>query len=214
MLQTDNYLRVRGLVIAMALVLYLAGCSSSGDVKTVTTGESKSPTVSQPYLIGPGDRLNVFVWGNTDLSTEVTVRPDGRISTPLVEDVTASGKTPVQLAREMEKQLAQFIKNPVVTVMVQEFVGTLAQQIRVVGEAAQPQAIPYREHLTLLDVMIAVGGLTEFASGNKASIVRTASNKETQQFRVRVEDLVKYGDISANVDMRPGDILIIPEAWF
>jgi len=214
MLQINNYLGVRGVVFALALAVYLSGCGSSGDVKTVTTGESKSPAVSQPYLIGPGDRLNVFVWGNTDLSTEVTVRPDGRISTPLVEDVIASGKTPVQLAREMEKQLAQFIKNPVVTVMVQEFVGTLAQQIRVVGEAAQPQAIPYREHLTLLDVMIAVGGLTEFASGNKASIVRTANNKETQQFRVRVEDLVKYGDISANVDMRPGDILIIPEAWF
>ena len=200
--------------LAMVLAMFLAGCGSSGDVKTVESAESKRPATSQLYLIGPGDRLNVFVWGNADLSTEVSVRPDGRISTPLVEDVMASGRTPVQLAREMEKQLAQFIKNPVVTVMVQEFVGALSQQIRIVGEAAQPQSIPYRENLTLLDVMIAVGGLTEFASGNKASIVRNANDKETQQIRVRLEDLVKYGDISANVEMRPGDILIIPEAWF
>jgi polysaccharide export outer membrane protein len=204
------------LLSVLTLVMYLAGCSSSGDIKDIKTVEpaSEGAPTAQPYLIGPGDRLNVFVWGNTDLSTEVSVRPDGRISTPLVEDVMASGKTPVQLAREMEKQLAQFIKNPVVTVMVQEFVGALSQQIRVVGEAAQPSAIPYRENLTLLDVMIAVGGLTEFASGNKATIVRTVDNKEKLQIRVRLEDLVKYGDITANVDMRPGDILIIPEAWF
>ncbi|HEY5604479.1 MAG TPA: XrtA/PEP-CTERM system exopolysaccharide export protein [Gammaproteobacteria bacterium] len=202
-------------VFVLTLLMVLTGCGSSGDVKTdESTGAGEKPFAAQPYLIGPGDRLNVFVWGNTDLSTEVSVRPDGRISTPLVEDVVASGKTPVQLAREMEKQLAQFIKNPVVTVMVQEFVGALTQQIRIVGEAAQPRSIPYRENLTLLDVMIAVGGLTEFASGNNASIVRLTNNKEKQQIRVRLEDLIKYGDITANVDMRPGDILIIPEAWF
>jgi len=214
MFQFNKHLTGWGLAIAMVMVVPLSGCGSSGEVKTAASAESKQPEVSQPYLIGPGDRLNVFVWGNADLSTVVTVRPDGRISTPLVEDVIASGKTPVQLAREMEKQLAQFIKNPVVTVIVQEFVGTLTQQIRVVGEAAQPQSIPYRQNLTLLDVMIAVGGLTEFASGNKASIVRTTNTKEKQQIRVRIEDLVKYGDISANVEMKPGDILIIPEAWF
>jgi polysaccharide export outer membrane protein len=168
---------------------------------------------SEPYLIGAGDVLNVFVWGNEDLTSQVTVRPDGKISTPLVEDVVASGKTPVQLAREMEQQLAQYIKNPVVTVMVQQFVGSYSQQIRVVGEAAQPRSIPYSENITLLDVMIAVGGLTEFASGNDASIVRTVNGKQ-QQYHVRLDDLVKQGDISANVKMQPGDILIIPESWF
>jgi polysaccharide export outer membrane protein len=143
----------------------------------------------------------------------VTVRPDGKIATPLVEDVVASGKTPVQLARDMEQQLAQYIKNPVVTVMVQQFVGSYGQQIRIIGEAAEPRAIPYNEDITLLDVMIAVGGLTEFASGNDASIVRTVNGKQ-QQYRVRLDDLVKQGDISANVNMQPGDILIIPESWF
>ena len=201
-----------GLIVV--LVICMVGCGSSGEVKNEESAKNNEPLSRQLYLIGPGDRLQVFVWGNADLSTEVSVRPDGRISTPLVEDVIASGKTPVQLAREMEKQLAQFIKNPVVTVIVQEFVGDLSQQIRIVGEAAQPQSIPYRENLTLLDVMIAVGGLTEFASGNKASIVRTINKSKKQQIRVRLEDLVKYGDISANVDMKPGDILIIPEAWF
>lgn len=178
------------------------------NAKSVSPGQK-----SQPYLIGAGDVLNVFVWGNEDLSSNVTVRPDGKISTPLVEDVVASGKTPVQLAREMEQQLAQYIKNPVVTVMVQQFVGSYGQQIRVVGEAAQPRAIPYSEDITLLDVMIAVGGLTEFASGNDASIVRTINGKQAQ-YRVRLDDLVKEGDITANVKMQPGDILIIPESWF
>ncbi|MCI0505894.1 MAG: polysaccharide export protein [Gammaproteobacteria bacterium] len=214
MFRIYNFITSNRLLLILTLVMYLTGCSSSGGIKTVEPAATEGALTAQPYLIGPGDRLNVFVWGNTDLSTEVTVRPDGRISTPLVEDVMASGKTPVQLAREMEKQLAQFIKNPVVTVMVQEFVGALSQQIRVVGEAAQARSIPYRENLTLLDVMIAVGGLTEFASGNKATIVRTANNNEKLQIRVRLEDLVKYGDITANVDMKPGDILIIPEAWF
>lgn len=196
------------------LLLALTGCgTTNGDLPVLGAGNDKAAQKSQPYLIGSGDVLSVFVWGNQDLSSEVTVRPDGKIATPLVEDVIASGKTPVQLAREMEQQLAQYIKNPVVTVMVRQFVGSYSQQIRVVGEAAQPRAIPYSENITLLDVMIAVGGLTEFAAGNSASIVRTIGGKQ-QQFRVRVEDLVKQGDISANVKMQPGDIVIIPESWF
>lgn len=201
------------LIIIFALIVaLLSGCSTAPDISEADIRAS-ALVKTQDYLIGPGDRLRVFVWGNTDLSTEVTVRPDGRISTPLVEDVLASGRTPAQLAREMESQLVRYIKNPVVTVMVQEFNGTFGQQIRIIGEAAQPRSIPYRENITLLDVMIAVGGLTEFASGNDASIVRISNEKQIQ-FKVRLNDLVKLGDISANIPMQPGDVLIIPESWF
>jgi len=201
-----------GLIFLLAVLGILTGC---GTTPVISELQSKSIQASkqQDYLIGPGDALRVFVWGNADLTTEVTVRPDGRISTPLVEDVVASGKTPAQLAREMESQLVRYIKSPVVTVMVNQFNGTFGQQIRIVGEAAQPRSLPYRENITLLDVMIAVGGLTEFASGNDASVVRTTSEKQVQ-FRVRLDDLVKQGDISANIPMQPGDILIIPESWF
>lgn len=200
------------LFFTAVIFLLLPACSNTPNI-TEAYDAAATDNKSQDYLIGPGDRLRVFVWGNADLSTEVNVRPDGRISTPLVEDVLASGKTPAQLAREMESQLVRYIKSPVVTVMVQEFSGTFGQQIRIVGEAAQPRSIPYRENITLLDVMIAVGGLTEFASGNDASVVRTTDQKQVQ-FKVRVDDLVKLGDISANIPMQPGDILIIPESWF
>jgi polysaccharide export outer membrane protein len=164
-------------------------------------------------LIGPGDQLSIFVWGNQELSTQVVVRPDGLISTPLVEDMQASGKTPTQLARSLESELSTFVKNPKVTVSVTHFVGQYTEQVRVVGQAAQPQAIPYREGMTLLDVIIAVGGLTEYAAGNKASIVRKV-NGVTEQYRVKLDNLIRDGDISANVKMLPGDVLIIPEAWF
>ena len=165
------------------------------------------------YIIGPGDNLNVFVWRNPELSASVSVRPDGKFSTSLVEDLQASGKTPTALAREIEKKLSEYIRDPLVTVTVGGFIGEYSEQVRVVGEAAQPQAIPYRKNMTVLDVMIAVGGLTDFAAGNRASIVRTSGNGH-EQYRVRLEDLVKDGDIDANVAMQPGDVLIIPEAWF
>lgn len=165
------------------------------------------------YIIGPGDNLNVFVWRNPELSTSVAVRPDGKFSTSLVEDLQASGKTPTELAREIEQALGEYIRDPLVTVTVGGFVGEYDEQVRVVGEAAQPQAIPYRKNMTVLDVMIAAGGLTEFAAGNRASIVRAAGGNQ-EQYRVRLEDLIKDGDISANVPMQPGDIVIIPEAWF
>jgi polysaccharide export outer membrane protein len=141
------------------------------------------------------------------------VRPDGRISTPLIEDLPAAGKTPTQLARDLEAELAKFIQDPIVTVIVTGFNGPFAHQVRVVGQATRPQAIPYRDNMTLLDLMVAVGGITEFAAGNRASIVRTVNN-EQKQYRVRVSDLVKDGDVSANVAILPGDILIIPETWF
>ncbi|MFQ5686359.1 MAG: XrtA/PEP-CTERM system exopolysaccharide export protein, partial [Candidatus Scalindua sp.] len=160
--------------------------------------------------------LQIFVWRNPDLSTTkepIPVRPDGRISSPLVEDMVASGKTPSQLARDIEKVLAQYIKEPLVTVTIMRFVGGFQQQIRVVGEAAEPRALPYRRNMSLLDVMIAVGGLTEFAAGNKASIVRNV-NGQQKQIKVRLEDLIKGGDISANIPMFPGDIVVIPESLF
>jgi polysaccharide export outer membrane protein len=165
------------------------------------------------YHIGPGDVVNIFVWENPELSVSVPVRPDGRISTPLVEDLRAAGRTPTQLARAMEGELSTYLKNPIVTVMVTGFQGLPSEQIRVVGEAAKPQAIPYRGTMTLLDVMIAVGGLTEYAAGDRAVLVREVDGKR-RQFNVRLDDLLRDGDITANVKMLPGDILIIPEAWF
>jgi polysaccharide export outer membrane protein len=166
-----------------------------------------------PYLIGPGDTLNVFVWRNPELSMSISVRPDGKITTPLVEDLTASGKTATELARDIEKVLAKYVQMPVVTVIVTNFVGSYSQQVRVIGEAVRPQALPFRENMTLLDVMIVVGGITDFADGNKASI-RRSSGGRIQQFGVRLTDLVRRGDLSANVAMRPGDVLIIPQSIF
>jgi len=195
----------------LLLPVVMAGCASSGHMPPAAGTNSNK--VAPFYIIGPGDSIQVFIWGNPELSATVPVRPDGRITTPLVEDVQASGRTPTQLARDMENKLKNFVKNPVVTIIVTGFIGRYSEQIRVVGEAAQPQSIPYREHMTLLDVMIQVGGLTEFASGNKASIVRTLKGKQ-RQFQVHLGDLINDGDISENVEMLPGDILIIPEAWF
>ncbi|MEW5771366.1 MAG: XrtA/PEP-CTERM system exopolysaccharide export protein [Pseudomonadota bacterium] len=165
------------------------------------------------YLLGPGDSVNVFVWGNPEVSGSFPIRPDGKMTMNLVEDMPASGKTTSQLARDIEKVLARYIQDPVVTVVVSGGVGPFSQQIRVVGQAAKPQALNYRENMSLVDVMISVGGLAEFAAGNRASILRIVDGKP-QQFSVRLEDLVKGGDISANVEMRPGDLLVIPESWF
>jgi polysaccharide export outer membrane protein len=165
------------------------------------------------YLIGPGDAVNIQVWRNPELSMSVTVRPDGKITSPLIEDIQASGRTPTALAREMETHLSKYVQSPVVTVIVAGFGGPFTQQIRILGEATRPQALPYREHMTLLDVMIIVGGITDFAAGNRATILRTVGGKR-EQVGVRLIDLVRKADISANVAMRPGDILIIPQSYF
>lgn len=164
------------------------------------------------YLIGPGDTVNIVVWRNPELSMSVPVRPDGKIAAPLVEDLSALGKDPSTLARDIEKELGKFIRDPVVTVVVTAFVGPYSEQIRVVGEAAKPQTLPYKQKMTLLDVMIAVGGITDFADGNSATLLRTAEGNK--QYGVRVKDLIKRGDVSANVEMKPGDVLIIPQSWF
>ena len=164
-------------------------------------------------MIGPGDSVNIFVWRNPEISNSVIVRPDGKITSPLVEELKASGKTPAQLARAVEEVLSVYIKEPIVTVIVGGFVGPYSEQVRIVGEAANPQAIPFRENMTALDVMIAVGGLTEFAAGNRAAIIRVVDGEQLQ-YEVKLRDLLRKGDITANVDIKPGDVLIIPESFF
>jgi polysaccharide export outer membrane protein len=201
---------MKWLTVLGVSILLLGGCASTAP-GVVVDKNAIQPT--HDYLIGPGDNLNITVWRNPEMSLVVPVRPDGKISTPLVEDIPASGKTATQLARDIEKSLAKFIQQPVVTVIVTGFVGSYSEQIRVIGQAAKPQALPYRQEMSLLDVLIAVGGITEFASGNKASIIRNVDGKQ-QKLPVRLNDLIKNGDISANMAMRPGDILVIPESFF
>ncbi len=198
-------------VVLCLLMVFVTGCVS----KSIPLAPQKlgKTAVEMDYLIGPGDLIDIFVWRNPDVSVTVPVRPDGRISTPLVEDMMASDKTPTQLGRDIEKELSTYIKEPIVTVIVTEFFGPDSQNIRIVGEAAQPGALPYRNNMTVLDVMIAVGGLTEFAAGNKARIVRKV-NGQSKEFQVFLEDLMRGGHIDANVEMQAGDILIIPESWF
>jgi len=189
-------------------VFALGGCAGTG------TTEIKKDSVDTPdYVIGPGDTVNIIVWRNPEVSMVVPVRPDGKITTPLVEDLPASGRTSTELARDIEKALGKFIQQPVVTVIVTNFVGTYGEQVRVIGQAAKPQALPYRRDMTLMDVLIAVGGVTEFASGNRAVVLRTTGSK-VQRMPVRLNDLIKDGDISANMTMLPGDVLVIPESFF
>ncbi|WP_377702799.1 XrtA/PEP-CTERM system exopolysaccharide export protein [Pseudoduganella sp. UC29_71] len=188
------------------LALTLGGCAT----KQVLPQEAPPAT---DYLIGPGDNLSIVVWRNPEVSQGVPVRPDGKITTPLVEDLQASGKTSTELARDIEKALSKFIQQPVVTVIVTGFVGVYSEQIRVIGQAARPQALPYRRDMSLLDVMIAVGGITDFAAGNRAIVLRNVDGKQ-QKLTVRLNDLIKDGDISANMPMRPGDVLVVPESYF
>jgi polysaccharide export outer membrane protein len=202
-----NLGKYSAIVLAAACALALGGCATRGQQPIET-----QVTDSQ-YLIGPGDAVNIIVWRNPEVSMSVPVRPDGKITTPLVEDLPAAGKTSTALARDIEKALAKYIQQPVVTVVVTNFVGNYEEQIRVIGQAAKPQALAYRRNMSLMDVMIAVGGTTEFAAGNRASLIRNVDGKQ-QRFNVRLDDLVKDGDISANVPMRPGDVLVIPESFF
>ena len=197
-------------VALAASIVALAGCSST---PTYPPAPAQMADYDWNYLIGPGDSVNVFVWRNPEVSGSFPVRPDGKMTMNLVEDIQASGKTPTQLARDIEKALSKYIQEPIVTVIVAGGIGPFDQQPRVVGEAAKPQALNYREHMSLIDLMIQVGGLTDFAAGNKAYILRTVDGKQ-QRLGVRLEDLLKGGDISANVDMRPGDVLVVPESLF
>jgi polysaccharide export outer membrane protein len=202
--------RLVALFSAAFVASLLAACANNPAYPPAPSDASTA--AGYEYHIGPNDTVNVIVWRNPELSIAVPVRPDGKISTPLVDDLDALGKTPTELQRDMEKALVKYIRDPVVTVIVTNFVGPATEQVRVVGEAAKPQVLPYRRDMTLLDVMIATGGLTDFADGNAARIFRVADGGKL--YSVRLRDLLKRGDISANVPMRPGDILIIPQSWF
>lgn len=205
----SNFLNIFPILAALTL-LAAAGCSTP---YSHPPAPKVAATPDYKYLIGPGDAVNVIVWRNPDLSYAAPVRPDGKISFPLVEDLPAIGKNPTTLARDVEKALSKYIRDPVVTVVVTNFVGPYSEQIRVVGEASKPQALPYRQNMTLLDVMIAVGGITDFADGNKATLVRPDAGGN-KLYTVRLKDLLRRGDITANVDVKPGDVLVIPQGWF
>lgn len=194
------------------LVIGLLGAALFGCATGNPPAPSAAASPEYNYIIGPGDMVNIVVWRNPELSMIVPVRPDGKIAAPLVEDLPAMGKDATTLARDIEVALGKFIRDPVVTVVVTAFVGPYSEQIRVVGEAAKPQTLPYKQKMTLLDVMIAVGGMTDFADGNGTTLLRTAEGEK--QYSVRVKDLIKRGDVSANVEMKPGDVLIIPRSWF
>ena len=197
---------------AVVLMFALAACS--GQPPAISTSSSAgSDAAPADYRIGPGDQLQVFVWRSPELTVSVPVRPDGKISIPLVQDVSAIGKTPMELSKEIEGRLKQFVNDPKVTVIVQSFVGPFSQQVRVIGEAAKPQAVPYRAHMSLLDVMIQVGGLTKFAAGNRAVIVRKVDGKE-HTYPVYLSSLINDGEVQYNTPMEPGDILIIPQTYF
>ena len=197
-------------IVALTLSL-LAGCAGLSN-SNLPPAPATAPSGDYSYVIGPGDSLNINVWRNPELTMSVVVRPDGKISAPLVEELVVQGRTSSEVAREVEKKLGAFVRDPIVTVIVSGFIGPYSEQIRVVGQAARPQFLPYKQKMTLLDVMIAVGGLTDFADGNSASILR--GSEGNKQYSVRLSDLIKRGDVSANVEMRPGDILIIPQSFF
>jgi polysaccharide biosynthesis/export protein len=208
-MRADLWGRVARWVAMYVGVGLFAGCAGMGDFPPAPVSAS---TQDYKYIVGPGDTINIIVWRNPELSMSVPVRPDGRFSTPLIDELMAQGKDSVAIARDVEKKLEKYVRDPVVTVIVTAFVGPYDQQIRVVGEAAKPQSLPFKQYMTVLDVMIAVGGLTDFADGNGATILRTTDGGK--QYSVRLRDLIRRGDVSANVEMKPGDILIIPQSFF
>ncbi len=209
---------VRKIGLVASLGATLAGCNHSvrGTAQLPTANyAAKAETLPQSYIIGPLDSLQIFVWKNPELTTTVSVRPDGRITTPLIADLPAAGKTPAQLAADIKVKLGEYIQNPNVQVIVNSFSGPFSQQVRVLGEAAKPSAISYRANMTLLDVMIAVGGLTQYAAGNRATLVRTdRSNGQQHQFALKIGKLIKDGDAKFNVNIQPGDVIIIPQSLF
>lgn len=209
-----NITQMVKLLVIVAFTFIFTACTAKNTLPTATIYPSNTiDTNSYKYLIGPGDEINIFVWRNPEVSGSFIVRPDGMITTSLVEDIVTSGKTPTELARSIEEILSTYIRDPIVTVTVNSFVGPYSEQIRVIGEAAQPKSVNYTENMTLLDIMIEVGGLTEFADGNDAVLVRI-ENGQQKQYDLLITDLIKNGKISANVDVLPGDVIVIPETWF
>src|SRR4051812_27569880 len=176
---------------------------------TVAPAESK---VTNDYMIGPGDTLQVFVWRNPELTQTVPVRPDGKITTPLVQDMIAVGKTPTQLARDIESVLGEYVRSPQVNVIVTQPASAFSQ-VKIIGQVVRPQSIAYRDGLTVLDAVLAVGGLGPFAAGNRAKVVRTESGK-TQEIKVKLASLVNDGDMRQNIGLKPGDVIVIPESRF
>ena len=208
-MSTINALIARiGVVFAVVAV---TGCSST---PTYPPAPDRVAESDWNYKLGPGDSVSVFVWRNPEVSGSFPIRPDGKMTMNLIEDLQASGKTPSQLARDIEKALSKYIQEPIATVIVGGGIGPYSQQIRVLGEAGTPQALGYREGMSLVDVMISVGGLTDFADGNKAYISRIMEDGKRIQLGVRIEDLIRDGDSTANVEIRPGDVLVIPESLF
>ena len=205
---------LRRLTLLLPALAALAACSPPGGAADATAPATR--TSAAAYVIGPGDTLDIFVHQSPELSTTgLPVRPDGRLSIPLVPDVVAAGQTPSQLAREIEQRLRRYVQEPNVTIMVRTFQGAPEAQIRVIGEATEPRVMPYREGMTVLDVMINARGLTRYAAGNRAEIVRRNSTDGTRHnIRVRLTDLLRAGDMSQDVPMQPGDTLLIPQAWF
>ncbi len=207
----------KGLALISVGALMLNGCASGGGAGQLPPAAFVA-TQEQPgeeYVIGPLDQLNIFVWRNPELSAKVQVRPDGRITTPLISDMPAVGKTPAMLADDMKIALGEYIKDPIVSVIVENFSGTFSQQVRIVGATEKPASIPYRANMTLLDAMIAVGGLSEYAAGNRAKLVRYDRNTGKQvEYNIKLSSLLKNGDSSANVRLEPGDVIIIPESMF
>lgn len=207
------------LSLLLAGAALLSGCGGAARTGNVLPPAafvgSAADQVSEAYIIGPLDEITVFVWRNNELGARVQVRPDGRITTPLITDMIAAGKTPAQLAEDIRGQLSRYVQDPLVSVMVDRPQGTFSQQVRIVGATARPAAIPYRANMTLLDAMIAVGGLSEFAAGDRARLIRT--DRETgrqQQYDLRIASLLRRGDVRANVRLEPGDVIIIPESMF
>ena len=199
------------LVIAAALAA--AGCASTPSLPPAPSkATAAAGTPAYSYVIGPGDTLAVNVWRHPELSVTVPVRPDGKVTLPLVEDMPASGRSPTDLGKDIEDRLRKYVREPSVTVQVTNFVGNSGEQVRVVGQAAKPAAIPYKQGMTLLDVMIQVGGITEFASGNRAVLIRQTEGN--RQYSIRLRDLLKGGDVTANVELQPGDVIMIPQSWF
>jgi polysaccharide export outer membrane protein len=201
---------------AMA-ALTLTGCAGGGGGQQLPSASfvSMQEGPGEEYVIGPLDELTIFVWRNPELGASVQVRPDGRITTPLITDMPAVGKTPSMLAEDLKLQLSQYIQEPLVSVIVNKFAGTFSQQVRVVGATEKPASLPYRANMTLLDAMIAVGGLSEYASGNRAKLVRFDKTLGRQrEYAVHLGDLLRKGDSRANVMLAPGDVIIIPESMF
>jgi polysaccharide biosynthesis/export protein len=206
-------------VLGLALVgLMLSGCETDGaggSPLPAANFVSKQETPGEQYVIGPLDQLTIFVWRNPELGTKVQVRPDGRITTPLITDLPAVGKTPAQLADDIKQRLSTYVTDPLVSVIVDNFSGTYSQQVRIVGATEKPASLPYRANMTLLDAMIAVGGLSQYAAGDRAKLVRydKATGKQ-QEYPVQISKLLKHGDVKANVKLEPGDVIIIPESVF